>query len=79
MDLVLHPHLDGNMVALEVETSYGLIDEIFISDEAHAAITFVARESIFDVRTLPGHLSEEEQSLIAEVLEETRLFTRVLP
>ncbi|MBW4661954.1 MAG: hypothetical protein KME15_25090 [Drouetiella hepatica Uher 2000/2452] len=67
------------MVALEVETPNGPLDEIIISNEACAAIALIARESIFDVCALPGHLSKEEQSAIAQVLEETGLFMRVLP
>jgi hypothetical protein len=63
-----------------VETLDGPVDEIVISDESHAvhaAIDFVAREPIFDVRDLPGNLTWEEQSALGEELEETGLFTRV--
>lgn len=77
-DLVLRPRPHGDMWALEVETPGGVIDEMIISDEAHAAIAFVSREAIFDVRALPGHLSDEEQSAIAQALEESGLFARVL-
>jgi hypothetical protein len=75
--LVLRPRRQGDMWALEVETPGGPIDEMIISDEAHDAIDFVSREPVFDVRALPGHLSEEEQSAIAQALEESGLFMRV--
>src|SRR5262245_64530044 len=81
-DLVFRPRADGETIALEVETMDGPIDDIVISDEAHAvhaAIDFVAREPIFDVRELPGNLSWEEQSALGDELEATGLFTRVRP
>jgi hypothetical protein len=69
----------GDMVALDVETSNGPLEELVINDVAREAIAFVTRESVFDVRSLPGNLTEEERTAIAEALEETGLFTRVLP
>jgi hypothetical protein len=75
--LALRPRVRGDMWALEVETPGGPIDEMIISDEARAAIDFVSREPVFDVRALPGHLSAEEQSAIAQALEESGLFVRV--
>lgn len=80
-NLVFRPHPEGERIALEVETPYGPVDEFVLSDESHAAraaIDFIAREPIFDVRALPGNLSGEEQLALGEVLEETGLFTRVL-
>lgn len=77
-DLVLRPRLQGDMVALEVETPNGSIDEMIISDKAKAAISFVTTEPIFDVHALPGDLSEPEKLAVAQVLEETGLFSRVL-
>jgi hypothetical protein len=56
----------------------GLIDGIVVNKEAYAAIAFVAQESIVDIHALPGHLLEEEKLLIAEILEETGLFTRMV-
>jgi hypothetical protein len=81
-DLVLRPRPQGDRIALEVDTPYGPVDAIRLDDEAHAAraaLAFIAREVLFDVRALPGHLTWEEQAALGEVLEETGLFTRVLP
>jgi hypothetical protein len=66
----------GEMWALQAETPAGPIDEIVISSEARAALDFVARETVFDVRDLPGHLSLEEQVEIGHALEESGLFVR---
>ncbi len=76
-DLVLSHRQEGEMVALDVETWDGQVEEFLISNEARDAIAFIARETIFEVGALPGDLSEDEQTAIAEVLEETGLFTRV--
>lgn len=77
-ELVLRSRPHDGMVALEVETSSGSIDEMMISDKASAAISFAVGEPLFDIRALPGDLSEEEKAAIAHVLEETGLFARVL-
>lgn len=76
-DLVLSDRYVDDMVALDVETANGPVEELVISSEARDAIAFVAREPIFEVSALPGSLSEDEQTAIGEVLEETGLFTRV--
>ena len=41
------------------------------------AIAFASTRCIFDVRELPGNLSEEERVAIGESLEETGLFRRI--
>jgi hypothetical protein len=76
-DLVLSHRDADDMVALDVETPNGTVEEFVISDEASDAIAFIAKEQVFDVRALPGNLSREEQTAIADLLEETGLFTRV--
>jgi hypothetical protein len=76
-DLVLSYRRRGEMVALDVETANGRVEELIISDVARDAIAFVTKEPLFQVRALPGDLSEEERAEIAETLEETGLFTRV--
>jgi hypothetical protein len=81
-DLAIRPRRDGERIALEVETADGPLDEFALSDEAcaaQAAIEFIAREPTFDVRSLPGNLTWEEQLALGEGLEETGLFTRVSP
>src|SRR5262252_2539878 len=76
-DLVLSHCSKDDSVALCVETSNGLLEELIISSFATEAIAFVAREPIFEVRGLPGNFSEQEETEIAEALEETGLFTRI--
>jgi len=76
-DLVLRHRDEGEMVALDAETLNGTIQELMIGNEAGMAIAFAAREQIFDVRALPGNLTEDEQTALGDLLEETGLFTRV--
>ena len=76
-DLVLRHRDEGQMVALDAVTLNGTIPELMIGNQARMAIAFAAREQIFDVRALPGNLSEDEQTAIGDLLEETGLFTRV--
>jgi hypothetical protein len=76
-DLVLRHRCEGGMVSLDVNTPFGPLDEFVVNDVAREAIAFVATERIFDVRALPGNLSEEECVMIGEALEETGLFRRV--
>jgi hypothetical protein len=67
----------GDMVALDVETSHGAIEEFAINDVAREAIAFAAKEPRFDVRAMPGNLTDSERQAIAQALEETGLFVRV--
>jgi len=79
-DLKIHARPQGERIALEVQMPEGPLDEIVLHDEthaAHAALAFIAREPVFDVRDLPGNLSSDEQSALGEALEERGLFTRV--
>ena len=62
------------MVALDVETERGSVEELVVSSLARDAIRFVTDKSLFEVGALPGSLSEEERSAIGEALEETGLF-----
>jgi hypothetical protein len=77
-DLALSHRDRGDVVALVVETAKGRIEELPFTKETREAIAFVAREPTFEVRTLPGNLSIENKAAIADVLEETGLFTSVL-
>ncbi|HEY6803831.1 MAG TPA: hypothetical protein VI306_09655 [Pyrinomonadaceae bacterium] len=77
-DLPLSHRDKGDEVALVVETARGRIEELLFSKETRDAIAFVSREQTFDVRTLPGNLSIENKTRIADVLEETGLFTSML-
>ncbi len=75
---ISHRH-EGDMVVLQVETPNGLVEELTIDDIAGDAMAFVALEHTFEVRQIPGNLSDEERSAIAEALEQTGLFTAVRP
>lgn len=77
-ELVLRSRPEGDLVTLEVETPHGTIDEMMISDKASAAISFAVNEPLFNIQALPGDLSEEEKLAVAQALEETGLFSRVL-
>jgi hypothetical protein len=79
-DLKIQTRAQGERIALEVETPEGPVDEIVLHDEthaAHAALAFIAREPIFDIRDLPGNFSSDEQSALGEALEESGLFARM--
>ena len=65
------------MVALDVETSSGWLEEFVINDLACEAMAFAAKEPMFEVRAMPGNLSDEERETIAQALEDTGLFVRV--
>ena len=70
-------HVVANPCAPASNSLNGTIQELMIGNEAGMAIAFAAREQIFDVRALPGNLSEDEQTALGDLLEETGLFTRV--
>jgi hypothetical protein len=76
-NLIISYRSDSDMVALRVETWRGPVEEFAINDVAREAIAFVARENMFEVRDMPGNLSDEERIAIGEMLEETGLFSRV--
>jgi hypothetical protein len=78
-DLTISCRCAGDMVALDVETFNGPIEELAINDVAREAMVFAAKEPLFDVRALPGNLSDEEREAIARALEDTGLFVRVAP
>jgi hypothetical protein len=76
-ELELAAHDEDGMVSLEAHTSAGVLDGLVVSDVAREALSFAAKTPLFDVRSLPGGLSELERASIAEALEETGFFTRV--
>ncbi|MGE2814883.1 hypothetical protein ACQI5H_07020 [Mycobacterium heidelbergense] len=65
----------GDFVALGVETPRGWVEELAVSPLAREAIDFCVRTPRFEVADLPGRLTDEERWAIAEVLEESALFT----
>jgi hypothetical protein len=77
-DLDINCRCVGEMVALDVETPNGPIEEFVINDVAREAMVFAAKELNFDVRAMPGNLSCEERETIAQALEDCGLFVRVV-
>ncbi|MCV7102164.1 hypothetical protein [Mycobacterium palustre] len=73
--LVLDYRETGDFVALGVVTPRGWVEEFAVSRIAREAIDFCVRTPRFEVRDLPGSLTDEERWAIAEVLEESALFT----
>jgi hypothetical protein len=78
-DLALSHASDGEVAVLRAETPRGSVEEFSIDDVARDAIAFVAHESMFEVGAIPGNLSDEERIAIAEMLEESGLFSRIRP
>ena len=76
-DLVLSHRDEDSMVALYAESPAGPREEFAIDGIAREAIVFAAKEERFEVRELPGNLSDEERVAIGEALEDTGLFARV--
>jgi len=76
-DLMLSHRVFGDMVALIVETPDEPVDELAINLIAADAIAYAAKEPVFDVRDLPGNITDEERIFIAEALEDSGLFTKV--
>ncbi|WP_214406211.1 hypothetical protein [Pseudonocardia lacus] len=62
--------------ALYAHTASGPAQELVVNDVARAALLVAAREKTFAVDDLPGGLSTDERTSLADALEETGLFTR---
>jgi hypothetical protein len=78
-DLVLGHRSQGDSTTLCVETPHGVAEAITISNLAQEAIIFATTMERFDVRALPGKLSDAERTEIAEALENAGLFRRIDP
>jgi hypothetical protein len=75
-DLVLTSQRIGDQIALVAETPNGPVEDFFVNGVAGDAIAFAARETTFNVAELPGDLSDEERTAIADALVDAGLFTR---
>jgi hypothetical protein len=75
--LVLDARVHDDVVALGVEAPGGRREELVTNAVAREALAVVAREPVFDVRSLPGPLAPEERSALGEALERTGLFRRL--
>lgn len=60
-----------------VDAPSGPLRALHINDFAHDAFAFASTSLDFDVRALPGNLSDEERGAIADTLEEVGLFKEV--
>jgi hypothetical protein len=75
--LSLSSSRNGDMIGVMVNTEAGRIEELAVGALASEAVAFVVEELSFDVRSIPGNLSEHERATFAFALEETGLFRRV--
>jgi len=64
------------MVALDIETPNGREEEFAIPVEFTKAMAFIAEEEAFEVQRIPGNLTDDEKLALADVLEQTGIFTR---
>jgi hypothetical protein len=75
-NLMLSHRVVGDTVALMAEAPGETLEQLAVDVLAADAIAYVANESVFDVRDLPGRITDDERALIAEALEDSGLFTR---
>jgi hypothetical protein len=75
-DLTLSHRVYGDRVTLVSEAPGGTLDELTADALAADAIAYAAKEPVFDVRDLPGRLTDDERTQIAETLEDSGLFTK---
>ncbi|WP_413167950.1 hypothetical protein ACL6C3_14690 [Capilliphycus salinus ALCB114379] len=75
-NMILNSYCEKDMVLLCLETPRGLQEMFRISNIAREAIELVAKEPIFNVKKIPGNLSDDEIIFLGEALENTGLFRR---
>jgi hypothetical protein len=73
-DLILSCRDFGDSVALGIETPSGWVEQMRISLLARDAVAFCASRTTFDVDEIPGRLTSEERSAIADALVATGTF-----
>lgn len=78
-DVVLGCRTEHDMVILEAGSPMGMIEELRMSELARPALERAIAGHDFDVRALPGALTDHERFEIAGALETTGLFTRATP
>jgi hypothetical protein len=76
-DLTLSHRIVGDNVTLMVDAPEKPVDELAMDVIAAEAIAYVAEEAAFDVRHLPGAITDDERTIIGEALEDAGLFTRI--
>ena len=75
-ELALSHHVVGDTVSMMAHTPADAIAELTVDVVAADAIAYAAREPEFDVRDLPGRITDEERVELAEALEDSGLFTK---
>jgi hypothetical protein len=75
-DLLLSHRVNDDRVTLFSEVHGGLFEELTVDTIAAEAIAYITREQVFDALDLPGSLTDEERTQIAETLEDSGLFTK---
>lgn len=75
-DLMLSHRIVGDNVSLLAEAPQQTVEELAMDVVAAEAVAFAAKETVFDVRDLPGAITDDERTLIGEALEDSGLFTR---
>jgi hypothetical protein len=75
-DLMLSHRVVGDRVALMAETPGEPVEELAMDVVASDAIAYATTEPVFDARDLPGPITDDERTEIAEALEDSGLFTR---
>lgn len=76
-DLALSVRIEGEMAAVCADSPDGVMDEFVVSSMASEALAFAVGASSFEVDELPGNLSDEERTAVAEMFEESGLFQQV--
>ncbi len=77
-NLELHCHQTEDSVSLMVDTPEGSVAAVQMDSIAEPALQYVAKQGEFDVRSLPGIISNEEQHQIGDMLENLGLFRSVI-
>jgi hypothetical protein len=73
-ELALHVRGGDRKCELIADTSKGPTRVLAVNDLAHDALVFASTQQSFDVAALPGSLSDEERTAIADALEDSGTF-----
>lgn len=73
-NLILDCIATDRKIALYAETPDGMVEQLAFTPYARETVQFIAKHSVFEVRDLPGNLTEAEKIALADLLEETGLF-----
>jgi len=76
-DLVHKYRCTGGKTHLDAETWQEPVEQFAVPSRFSEAIAFVVNASRFDLRSLPGRLTDDEKIAIGEALETSGLFMRI--